>query len=168
MATKPRGYVKTGEVSDKHNFGRMPKEKVGHPFTGVNKFARASRKLQEDDTTDAPFLPDRGKGMIYHQKPQHRLPGEQSLKESNLEVQLLPDLYKGEAGKEKALKVMEDARRKSVKRAGDKNRTERLKKQKGLKKGGRVGKGKTKTQGINRSKRTGFSGRGAGVALRGF
>ena len=60
---------------------------------------------------------------------------------------------------------MEDARRKSVKRAGDANRKRRLE---GLKKGGRAGKGKTKTQGINRSKRTGFSGRGAGVALRGF
>ena len=165
MATKPKGYDKTGEVSDKHNFGRMPKEKVGHYFSGINKFAKASRNLQEDDTTDDPFLPDRGKGMIYHQKPQHRLPGEQSLKESNLEVQLLPDLYKGKAGKEKALKVMEDARRKSVKRAGDANRKRRLE---GLKKGGRAGKGKTKTQGINRSKRTGFSGRGAGVALRGF
>ena len=165
MATKPKGYVKTGEVSDKHNFGRMPKEKVGHYFSGINKFAKASRNLQEDDTTDDPFLPDRGKGMIYHQKPQHRLPGEQSLKESNLEVQLLPDLYKGKAGKEKALKVMEDARRKSVKRAGDANRKRRLE---GLKKAGRAGKGKTKTQGINRSKRTGFLGRGTGVALRGF
>ena len=60
MATKPKGYVKTGEVSDKHNFGRMPKEKVGHYFSGINKFAKASRNLQEDDTTDDPFLPDRG------------------------------------------------------------------------------------------------------------
>ena len=140
FSTKPRGYVKTGKVSDKHNLGRMPKDKGGNRITGVNKFARASRKLQEDDTTDDPFLPDRGKGMIYHQKPQHRLPGEQSLKESNLEVQLLPDLYKGKAGKEKALKVMEDARRKSVKRAGDANRKRRLKKQKGLKEGGMVGR----------------------------
>tara|TARA_R100000458_G_scaffold54917_1_gene58416 strand:+ start:70 stop:465 length:396 start_codon:yes stop_codon:yes gene_type:complete len=41
-------------------------------------------------------------------------------------------------------------------------------KQKGLKEGGRAGEGKTKTQGINRSKRTGFSGRGTGAALRGF
>ena len=34
--------------------------------------------------------------------------------------------------------------------------------------GGRPGKSKMKTQGLNRSKRTGFSGRGAGAALRGF
>ena len=34
--------------------------------------------------------------------------------------------------------------------------------------GGRPGKGKMKTQGLNRSKRTGFSGRGTGAALRGF
>ncbi len=38
----------------------------------------------------------------------------------------------------------------------------------GEKAGGRPGKGKMKTQGMNRSKRTGFSGRGAGAALRGF
>ena len=34
--------------------------------------------------------------------------------------------------------------------------------------GGRPGKSKMKTQGLNRSKRTGFSGRGTGAALRGF
>ena len=34
--------------------------------------------------------------------------------------------------------------------------------------GGRPGKSKMKTQGLNRSKRSGFSGRGAGAALRGF
>ena len=34
--------------------------------------------------------------------------------------------------------------------------------------GGRPGKGKMKTQGLNRSKRSGFSGRGTGAALRGF
>ena len=38
----------------------------------------------------------------------------------------------------------------------------------GEKAGGRPGKGKMKTQGMNRSKRTGFSGRGSGAALRGF
>lgn len=38
----------------------------------------------------------------------------------------------------------------------------------GEKMGGRPGKGKMKTQGLNRSKRTGFSGRGTGAALRGF
>ena len=38
----------------------------------------------------------------------------------------------------------------------------------GEKKGGRPGKGKMKTQGMNRSKRSGFSGRGSGAALRGF
>ena len=38
----------------------------------------------------------------------------------------------------------------------------------GEKRGGRPGKGKMKTQGLNRSKRTGFSGRGTGAALRGF
>ena len=38
----------------------------------------------------------------------------------------------------------------------------------GEKKGGRPGKSKMKTQGLNRSKRTGFSGRGTGAALRGF
>ena len=145
---------------------RDPREKSTPTITSQEFEAyTGGAKTTLAGTTDDPFLPDRGKGMIYHQKPQHRLPGEQSLKESNLEVQLLPDLYKGKAGKEKALKVMEDARRKSVKRAGDANRKRRLE---GLKKGGRAGKGKTKTQGINRSKRTGFSGRGAGVALRGF
>ena len=40
--------------------------------------------------------------------------------------------------------------------------------QDGEKAGGRPGKGKMKTQGMNRSKRTGFSGRGSGAALRGF
>ena len=34
--------------------------------------------------------------------------------------------------------------------------------------GGRPGKSKMKTQGLNRSKRSGFSGRGTGAALRGF
>ena len=136
FSTKPRGYVKTGKVSDKHNLGRMPKEKVGNRITGVNKFARASRKLQEDDTTDAPFLPDpRGKGMIYNQKPQHRLPGEQSFKESTLKADLL-----GETDKKKRAYMMEDERRDSVKRAGDANRKRRLKKQKGLKEGGMVGR----------------------------
>ena len=38
----------------------------------------------------------------------------------------------------------------------------------GEKKGGRPGKSKMKTQGLNRSKRSGFSGRGTGAALRGF
>ena len=38
----------------------------------------------------------------------------------------------------------------------------------GEKRGGRPGKSKMKTQGLNRSKRTGFSGRGTGAALRGF
>jgi len=38
----------------------------------------------------------------------------------------------------------------------------------GEKRGGRPGKGKMKTQGLNRSKRSGFSGRGTGAALRGF
>ena len=38
----------------------------------------------------------------------------------------------------------------------------------GEKRGGRPGKGKMKTQGMNRSKRSGFSGRGTGAALRGF
>ena len=38
----------------------------------------------------------------------------------------------------------------------------------GEKKGGSPGKGKMKTQGMNRSKRSGFSGRGSGAALRGF
>jgi len=173
MANKPRGYVKTGKVSDKHNLGRMPntKEKRG-PLLRPNMPARMAIAKQEDDTTDDPksmFVNDpRGKGLIYHQKPQDRLPGEQSLKESTLRVQLTPDLYEGEEGKKEALKRMEDERRDSVIRAGDEARKERLENQKGLKKGGRAGKGKTKTQGINRSKRTGFLGRGTGVALRGF
>ena len=38
----------------------------------------------------------------------------------------------------------------------------------GEKRGGRPGKSKMKTQGLNRSKRSGFSGRGTGAALRGF
>ena len=38
----------------------------------------------------------------------------------------------------------------------------------GEKAGGRPGRGKMKTQGMNRSKRSGFSGRGAGAAQRGF
>jgi hypothetical protein len=136
FSTKPRGYVKTGKVSDKHNLGRMPKEKVGNPITGVNKFASVSRKLQEDDTTDDPFLPDpRGKGMIYRQKPQHRLPGEQSFKESTLKADLL-----GETDRNIRAGMMEDERRDSVKRAGDANRKRRLKKQKGLKEGGMVGR----------------------------
>jgi hypothetical protein len=145
MANKPRGYVKTGKVSDKHNFGRMPNtlEKRG-PLLRPNRPARVAIAKQEDDTTDDPksmFANDpRGKGLIYHQKPQHRLPGEQSLKESTLRVQLTPDLYKGEAGKKKALKRMEDERRESVIRAGDANRKRRLKKQKGLKEGGMVGR----------------------------
>ena len=38
----------------------------------------------------------------------------------------------------------------------------------GEKAGGRPGRGKMKSQGMNRSKRSGFSGRGSGAALRGF
>ena len=174
MFSKPKGSVKTGKVSDKHNLGRMPKEKLVQEMR-INQPALKAYKTQEDDTTDDPssiFVSDpRGKGLIYNQKPQHRLPGEQSFNESTM----MADLLGVKDKKERAL-MMEDERRESVVRAGDKSRKERLARSKPAKKPvkkpvKKPAKKKAKGGKVNKTtvkKRANFSGKGAGVALRGF